>query len=48
MSAKPRPLLVPADQGTKIEGPVGGPLTFKLRGKDSNKALPAGFSRRAG
>ncbi len=39
MSAKPRPPLVPADQGTKIEGPVGGPLTFKLRGKDSNQAL---------
>ena len=39
MSDNPRPILLAADGGAKIEGPVGGPLTFKLRGQDSNQAL---------
>jgi quercetin dioxygenase-like cupin family protein len=39
MSSNQRPLVVPTDEGTKIEGPVGGPLTFKLRGEESNQAL---------
>jgi quercetin dioxygenase-like cupin family protein len=32
-------VVVGPDGGTRIEGPVGGPLTFKVRGEQTNGAL---------
>jgi quercetin dioxygenase-like cupin family protein len=34
-------VLVRAGEGETIEGPAGGPLTFKVRGEQSNGALTA-------
>ena len=36
-----RPVIVPPGGGTPIEGPVGGPLTFKVRGTETGGALTA-------
>ena len=33
------PIIVGPDEGTMIEGPVGGPATIKLRGAQTNGAL---------
>jgi quercetin dioxygenase-like cupin family protein len=35
------PVVVGAGQGTTIEGPAGGPLTFKVRGEQTNGVLTA-------
>jgi quercetin dioxygenase-like cupin family protein len=34
-------VIVPPGQGASIEGPVGGPLTFKVRGGETGGALTA-------
>ena len=34
-------VVVGPNDGTRIEGPVGGPLTFKVRGEQTNGALAA-------
>jgi quercetin dioxygenase-like cupin family protein len=34
-------VIVGPNDGTQVEGPVGGPLTFKVRGEQSNGALTA-------
>jgi len=31
MADGPRAVIVPSDGGHTVEGPVGGPLTFKIR-----------------
>src|SRR3982074_2977164 len=36
-----RAVIVGPNDGTRIEGPVGGPLTFKVRGEQTNSALTA-------
>jgi quercetin dioxygenase-like cupin family protein len=36
-----RPLVVPPGEGATIEGPVGGPLTFKARGEGTGGSLTA-------
>jgi quercetin dioxygenase-like cupin family protein len=36
-----RPVIVPPNEGATIEGPVGGPLSFKVRGEQTNDALTA-------
>lgn len=36
-----RAVIVGPDDGRTIEGPVGGPLTFKVRGEQTNSALTA-------
>jgi quercetin dioxygenase-like cupin family protein len=35
------PIVVGPGEGDTIEGPAGGPLTFKVRGKQTNGALTA-------
>ncbi len=35
------PVIVGPSGGTTIEGPVGGPLKFKVRGAQTNGALTA-------
>lgn len=41
MADGPRPVIVPPGDGTTIEGPVGGPLTFKVRGGETGGSLTA-------
>jgi quercetin dioxygenase-like cupin family protein len=41
MSDGARPLVVGPGEGATIEGPVGGPLTWKARGEQTNGALTA-------
>jgi quercetin dioxygenase-like cupin family protein len=41
MSDGPRSTVVAPGGGTTIEGPVGGPLTFKVRGAETGGALTA-------
>ncbi|HEY7258530.1 MAG TPA: cupin domain-containing protein [Gaiellales bacterium] len=41
MGDRPRPVIVPPGDGHTIEGPVGGPLTFKVRGEESAGRLTA-------
>jgi len=41
MADRARALIVGPDSGTTIEGPVGGPLTFKVRGKQTNGTFTA-------
>jgi quercetin dioxygenase-like cupin family protein len=36
-----RPLVVPPGEGRTIQGPAGGPLTFKARGEQTGGALTA-------
>jgi len=36
-----RPIVIGPNEGEMIEGPVGGPLTFKVRGQQTNGALTA-------
>ena len=36
-----RAVIVGPNDGTQVEGPVGGPLTFKVRGEQSGGALTA-------
>jgi quercetin dioxygenase-like cupin family protein len=36
-----RAVIVDPNDGTRIEGPVGGPLTFKVRGEQTNGSLTA-------
>ena len=36
-----RPFAVPPGEGTTIQGPAGGPLTFKARGEQTGGALTA-------
>ncbi|MDQ6815912.1 MAG: cupin domain-containing protein [Actinomycetota bacterium] len=36
-----RSVIMGPDEGETLEGPVGGPLTFKLKGKQTNGALTA-------
>jgi quercetin dioxygenase-like cupin family protein len=36
-----RPVVTGPDEGETLEGPVGGPLTFKARGEQTNGALTA-------
>jgi quercetin dioxygenase-like cupin family protein len=36
-----RPVIVGPNDGNRIEGPVGGPLTFKVRGEQTNHTLTA-------
>jgi quercetin dioxygenase-like cupin family protein len=39
MSGGHAPLVLAGGEGTTIQGPVGGPLTFKLRGEQTDGAL---------
>jgi quercetin dioxygenase-like cupin family protein len=39
MGDRPRPVIVPPGHGQTIEGPVGGPLAFKVRGDQTGGAL---------
>ena len=41
MSARTAAVIVGPNDGASIEGPVGGPLTFKVRGEQTNGALTA-------
>jgi quercetin dioxygenase-like cupin family protein len=41
VTEKTEPLIVAPGGGTTVEGPVGGPLTFKARGDQTNGALTA-------
>jgi quercetin dioxygenase-like cupin family protein len=41
MSATARPVAVGPGEGETIHGPAGGPLTFKVRGAETNGALMA-------
>lgn len=41
MTKGTRAVIVGPNDGTKIEGPVGGPLTFKVRGEQTGGALTA-------
>ena len=41
MADGPRAVIVPPGGGHTVEGPVGGPLTFKIRGSESGVALTA-------
>jgi len=41
MADGPRPVIVPPGEGTTIEGPVGGPLAFKVRGNETGGSLTA-------
>ena len=41
MTEKTQPLIVGPGAGATIEGPVGGPLTFKARGNETNGTLTA-------
>jgi len=41
MADGPRAVIVPPGAGQTIEGPVGGPLTFKVRGSESGGSLTA-------
>jgi hypothetical protein len=36
-----RAVVLGPNDGTRIEGPVGGPLTFKVRGEQTNGVLAA-------
>jgi quercetin dioxygenase-like cupin family protein len=39
--AEARPVMVAPGEGTTIEGPAGGPLTFKVRGEQTGGRLTA-------
>ena len=39
MNREAQPTVVGPGDGRIIEGPVGGPLTFKIRGEETNGAL---------
>lgn len=39
MSEKMRPVVVGPGEGVTVQGPAGGPLTFKVRGEQTNGAL---------
>lgn len=41
MTEEPVPVIVEPGEGTTIEGPAGGPLTFKVRSEQTNGALTA-------
>jgi quercetin dioxygenase-like cupin family protein len=41
MADGPRAVIVPPGGGHTVEGPVGGPLTFKIRGSESGGSLTA-------
>src|SRR4051812_27562615 len=41
MGAARRPTVVGPGDGATVEGPVGGPLTFKVRGEQTGGALTA-------
>jgi quercetin dioxygenase-like cupin family protein len=41
MTDRTEPVIVGPGEGALIEGPVGGPLTFKARGDQTNGALTA-------
>ena len=41
MADASRAVIVGPDEGARIEGPVGGPLSFKVRGEQTNGALTA-------
>ncbi len=41
LTNKAEPVVVGPGQGETIEGPVGGPLTFKVRGSETGGALTA-------
>jgi oxalate decarboxylase/phosphoglucose isomerase-like protein (cupin superfamily) len=41
MTDATRAVVVGPNDGTRIEGPVGGPLTFKVRGEQTNGILAA-------
>ena len=41
MTRRGRSVVVGPGEGATIEGPVGGPLTFKVRGEDSGGSLTA-------
>ena len=41
MPSDDRPVVLGKGEGTTIEGPAGGPLTFKLRGAQTEGALTA-------
>jgi quercetin dioxygenase-like cupin family protein len=41
MADGPRPVIVRPGDGMTIEGPVGGPLTFKVRGGETGGSLTA-------
>jgi|SRR3954451_19054691 mannose-6-phosphate isomerase-like protein (cupin superfamily) len=41
MADHPRAILLAPGDGTTIGNPLGGPLTFKLRGEETNGALAA-------
>lgn len=41
MTDATRAVIVGPNDGTRIEGPVGGPLTFKVRGEQTDSALTA-------
>jgi quercetin dioxygenase-like cupin family protein len=41
MTDETRAVIVGPGEGTRIEGPVGGPLAFKVRGEQTNGALTA-------
>ena len=41
MRVTARPIVVAPGEGTTIEGPAGGPLTFKVRGEQTGGALTA-------
>jgi quercetin dioxygenase-like cupin family protein len=41
MTDATRAMIVGPNEGTRIEGPVGGPLTFKVRGEQTTGTLTA-------
>jgi quercetin dioxygenase-like cupin family protein len=41
MTSTPRPLAVGPGEGETVQGPAGGPLTFKARGEQTNGTLTA-------
>jgi len=41
MTSTPRPLAVGPGEGETLQGPAGGPLTFKARGEQTNGTLTA-------
>jgi len=41
MTRRGQPVIVGPCEGTTIEGPVGGPLTFKVRGEQTNGTFTA-------
>ena len=41
MSERARPVVVAPGEGVTVQGPAGGPLTFKVRGEQTGGALTA-------